>query len=233
MSLLATVNAANDQQSYFIENIGGSGAAGAPAPCIKGTTIGGVRVGDPIVGLVLRGDATGAGFIRGGAASSGAGSFLTLGASLAQPAQITMSDALIAIAAPLAVQGAGNDLTVADDINVGGNVVLTNGASGKSISGYYSVSTAVAAAGSQANPAGLTPGVYNVLYVPTGGAEGQQPSGVFVWSGTQWFGNAAGVNFTGPVPDIALYPAAGNATLTVGGALPSVPGALFWRKLLN
>jgi hypothetical protein len=228
------MTAANESQKYFIENIGGSGAAGAPAPCIKGTTIGAVRVGDPTVGLVLRGEDTGAGYIRGGGATSVAGSFLTLGASLAQPAQITMSDSLVAISAQVAIQGAGNDLTVADDIITGGNVVLTNGASGKSISGYYSASTAVSATGAQANPAGLTQGTYLVVYVPTGGAQGQQPSGVFYWSGTNWNGNAVGANFTGPTyPDIAILPSVGNATLNIGGAAPSVPGTLFWRKLLN
>jgi hypothetical protein len=162
--------------------------------------------------------------VRGGGA---AGTTLNLGSSAASATNIVLTDGLTTINGDMVLSGAGSDLSV------GGDIVLVNGASGKSISNYFSVNTAVSIAGSQANPAGLTPGVYNVLYVPTGGAEGQQPSGVFVWSGTQWFGNAAGVNFTGPVPDIALYPAAGNATLTVGGALPSVPGALYWRKLLN
>jgi hypothetical protein len=229
MSLLTSVNVGSPDQAYFIENIGGTGAAGAVAPCIKGTGIGAVRVGDPTVGIVVRGDASGAGYIRGGAATSVAGSFLTLGASLAQPAQIVMSDANVSIAAPLLLTGAGNDLTVADDINVGGNVVLTNGSTGKSITGFYSVTTAVAGAGAQANPAGITAGTYLVAYVPASGNQGQQPSGVFYWSGTAWVGNAVGANST----DIDILPTVGNATLTIGGGAPSVPGTLYWRKLLG
>jgi len=231
MSLLTTVNSgASSADYYFIENLGGSGAQPADSvPCIKaGSAFGAIRVADPNGGLVLVGGGIGGtplvSGLRGGAA---AGSTVNLGSSTASQTNIVLADGLVTFNADVVLSGAGSDLSV------GGDIILVNGASGKSISSYYSVSTAVAAAGSQANPAGLTPGVYNVLYVPTGGAEGQQPSGIFVWSGTQWFGNAAGVNFTGPVPDIAIYPAAGNATLTVGGALPSVPGALFWRKLLN
>lgn len=233
MSLLTSTNSGTPETDYFIRNNGGSGEAGAVAPSIQGTAIGAIRVGNPTTGLVVRGDPSGQGFIRGGGDTSAAGSFLTLGCSLASPAQITMSDALVAIAAPLAVQGAGNDLTVADDINVGGNVVLANGSTGKSITGYYSVTTAVAAGGAQANPAGLTTGVYLVVYQPTGGAQGQQPSGVFYWSGTTWVGNALGANFSAGVPDIAILPTVGNATLTIGGGAASVPGTLFWRKLLG
>ena len=235
MSLIPTANAgAPVGDFYYMENIGGSGATNGEIPTIKGTPFGTIRVGNSANGLVLNGQTTGAGAIRGGGASSVAGSVLTLGASTAQPAQITLSDALVAIAAPLAVQGVGNDFTVADDINVGGNVVLTNGAAGKSISGYYSAQTAVAASGAQANPAGLTQGTYLVVYVGSApGNEFAQPSGVFYWSGTTWAGNAVSYNFTGGDPNCAIGPVAGGATLNIGGAGIPLPGTLYWRKLMN
>jgi len=230
MSLLTSVGSGSVGTKYYIENIGGNGDQPANAvPCIKtGDAFGAIRIADPS-GMVLVGGGIGGtplvSGVRGGGAS---GTTLTLGSSLASQNNIILTDGLITVSGDMVLSGAGSDLSVGGDIN------LVNGQSaGKSISGYYSVSTAVSGGGSQANPAGLTAGVYSVLYVPTGGAEGQQPSGVFVWSGTQWFGNAVGANFTGPTPDIAILPSAGNATLQIGGAAPSVPGALFFRKMLN
>jgi len=237
MSLLTSVNSGSPNLSYFIQNIGGNGAAGNSAPCIKGTAFGAVRVGDPAVGIVIRGDATGAGFIRGGGATSAGGSSVTIGASSASASNIVLTDGFTTVTGTLSVPGAG-DISVGDDISLGGDLIFTNGATGSSITGFYFVTTAVAAAGAQANPAGLTAGTYLVVYVPTAstpGIEGQQPSGVFYWSGVSWAGNAVGANFSapGPGPDIAILPTAGNATLTVGGSTPSVPGSLFWRKLLG
>jgi hypothetical protein len=143
---------------------------------------------------------------------------------LASATNIVLTDGLTTINGDMVLSGAGSDLIV------GGDIVLVNGVSaGKSISGYYAVSTAVAGAGAQANPFGLTPGVYNVLYVPAGGNPQQNPSGVFIWSGVNWYGNAVGVN----PADISIFPTAGLATLTIGGGAPSVPGTLYWRKVLN
>jgi len=230
MSLLTSVGSGSVGTKYYIENLDGNGDQPAnDVPCIKaGSAFGAIRIADTS-GMVLVGGGIGGtplvSGIRGGGAS---GTTLTLGSSVASQNNIILTDGLITVSGDMVLSGAGSDLSVGGDIN------LINGVSaGKSISGYYSVSTAVAAGGAQANPAGLTAGVYNVLYVPTGGAVGQAPSGVFVWSGTQWFGNALGANFTAGVPDIAILPTAGNATLTIGGGAPSVPGALFWRKLLN
>ena len=230
MSLLTSVGSGSVGTKYYIENLDGNGDQPAnDVPCIKaGSAFGAIRIAD-VSGMVLVGGGIGGAPLISGVRGGGdSGTTLTLGSSVASASNIILTDGLVTMTTDLVLSGAGSDLSVGGDINLINGVAL-----GKSISGYYSANTAVAAGGAQANPAGLTAGVYNVLYVPNGGAQGQQPSGVFVWSGTQWFGSAMGVNFTGPVPDIALYPSAGNATLTVGGALPSVPGALFWRKLLN
>jgi hypothetical protein len=234
MSLLTSVNAGTPAVNYFIENVGGTNN---PAPCIKGGLLGpapgfsdtAVRVGNPVDGMVLTG---GGGTylpllrgINGGSADTTGGESLVIGASEASFQNIVLQDNATRV---------NSDLTLGAAATVGsGDLIFANGGTGSSISGYYSVNTAVAATGAQANPAGITQGTYLVVYVPTGGAQGQQPSGVFYWSGVAWAGNAVGANFTGPTPDIAILPTAGNATLTVGGAAASVPGTLFWRKLLN
>jgi hypothetical protein len=227
MSLLSTTNAGSASVDYFVRNIGGTGDGAADVPVIKaGDVFGAIRIADPDAGMVIVGGGIGAtplvSGIRGGAA---AGSTVNLGASTASFQNIVLTDAATRI---------NTDLTLGAAATVGsGDIIFANGSTGSSISGYYSVSTAVAGAGAQANPAGLTAGVYNVLYVPTGGAPGQAPSGVFVWSGTSWYGNAIGANVTAGVPDIAILPTAGLATLSIGGGAASVPGALYWRKLLN
>jgi len=228
MSLLTSTNAGSATVDYFIRNLGGSGDQPANAvPCIAaGDAFGAIRIADPDAGMVLVGGGIGGAptvsGIRGGGA---AGTTVTLGSSVASQQNIVLTDGATRI---------NTDLTLGAAATVGsGDLVFANGSTGSSISGYYSVSTAVAGTGAQANPAGLTAGTYLVVYVPTGGAVGQQPSGVFYWSGTAWNGNAVGANFTGPAPDIAILPTAGGATLTVGGAAASVPGALYWRKLLN
>lgn len=231
MSLLTSINSGAPNKNYFIENIGGPGTAGEDAPCIKGTAIGAVRVGELNTGLVIRGDpaGTGLGFIRGGLA---AGSSVTLGPSTAEPDHVVLTDAAITLNAPVVLAGAGNDLTVPDDINVGGDVVFT---AGGSISGYQTFQIPVVASGAQVNPVGLTAGTYALVYVaPGAGNEPAQPSGVFVWSGTTWFGNAISFNFTAGVPNCAICPTAGGATLTIGGSAGAqpLPATIFLRKLL-
>lgn len=231
MSLLTSVDSGSVGTKYYIENVGGNGAQIANrVPCIKaGSTNGAIRVGNADIGLVLvGGSATNlVEGLRGGYADTTGGSSVALGSSTASTNNIVLTDGLVTVNGDMVLSGINSDLSV------GGNIALVNGASGKSITGFYSVSTAVAATGAQANPAGLTAGVYSVAYVPTGGAVGQQPSGIFFWSGTAWVGNAIGANFTAGVPDIAILPTAGSATLTIGGGAASVPGALFWRKLLG
>jgi hypothetical protein len=231
MSLLTSVNSGSPNQNYFIENIGGNAAQPTNAvPCIKaGSSFGAIRVGNTANGLVIVGGSgddlvTG---IRGGYADTTGGASVAIGSSTAVQNNIVLTDVVTTINTDVNIAGVNSDLSV------GGNINLTNGATGKSITGFYSVSTAVAGPGAQANPFGITAGTYLVAYVPTGGAQGQQPSGVFYWSGTAWVGNAIGANFSAGVPDIAILPTAGNATLTIGGGAASVPGALYWRKLLG
>jgi hypothetical protein len=228
MSLLSSTNAGSATVDYFIRNLGGSGDQPANAvPCIAaGDAFGAIRIADPDAGMVIVGGGIGGtplvSGIRGGAA---AGSTVTLGSSTASFQNIALTDAATRI---------NTDLTLGAAATPGsGDIIFANGGTGSSISGYYSVSTAVAATGAQANPAGLTAGVYSVVYVPAGGAPGQNPSGVFIWSGANWFGNAIGANFTAGVPDIAILPTAGLATLSIGGGAASVPGTLYWRKVLN
>lgn len=234
MSLLTATNAGSATNTYFIQNIGGPGAVGDPssAPTIKGTQFGTIRVGDPLTGLVIRGDpaGTGLGFIRGGLA---AGSNVTLGASTASPSNVVLTDGLTTVNTSLTIAGVGADLTVPDQINVGGNVNFT---AGGSISGYQTFQIPVVASGAQVNPVGLTAGTYALVYVaPAAGNEAAQPSGVFIWSGTTWFGNAVSFNFTAGVPNCAICPTAGGASLTIAGSAGAqpLPATIFLRKLLN
>jgi hypothetical protein len=234
MSLLSSTNAGSASVDYFIHNIGGTNN---PAPCIQGGLLGpapgfsdtAVRVGNPEDGMVLTG---GGGTylplirgINGGSANTTGGESLLIGASEASFQNIVLTDALTRINTDVILGAAATPGS--------GDIIFANGGTGSSISGYYSVTTAVAGAGAQANPAGLTAGVYSVAYVPAGGAPGQNPSGIFFWSGAAWNGNALGANFSAGVPDIAILPTAGNATLSIGGGAPSVPGTLYWRKVLN
>jgi hypothetical protein len=240
MSLLATVNAANAQQSYFIENIGGNGdQPNNPVPCIKtGDAFGAIRIADASGGMVLVGGGIGGAplisGLRGGYNDTTNGSQVRLGSSVTSFQNIVLTDSITTINGTLNVPG-GGDIVVGDDISLGGDLTFTNGQSaGASISGYYAATVAVAGAGAVANPAGLTAGVYLVVYAGSGaGNENAQPSGVFYWSGTAWVGNAVSFNFTAGAPNTAIGPVAGGATLNIGGA--SVPGAgsVFFRKVLN
>ena len=230
MSLLKTANNGADAQFYFIENIGGAGSGVGDAPCIKGTTLGAVRVGDPANGLVLRGDTVAdANAIRGGQAAGGS---LAIGNSTGSFQNILLADATTTVNTPLTIAG-GFGVVASGDLSTAGNLVFT-GNTGKAISGYFAASVPVAGGGAVANPAGLTTGVYFVVYAATAaGNENAQPSGVFVWSGTAWVGNAVSFNFTAGAPNCAIGPVAGGATLNIGGA--GIPGAgnVFFRKIMN
>lgn len=165
--------------------------------------------------------------IGGGQAAGGT---LTISNSL-NTDNIVLNDTTTAIITPLTTSSTISSL---GDMNVGGNLNFTAGVSGKSISGYWSAQQAVAAVGAQANPAGLTQGVYLVAYAGAGaGNENAQPSGVFYWSGVSWVGNAVSFNFTAGAPNMAIGPVAGGATLNIGGAAVPLPGTLFFRKLMN
>ncbi len=232
MSLLTSLNSGCPSVKYFIENIGGAGDSAADAPCIKGSTLGAVRIGNPAAGLVLRGDTLTAGNgnrISGGQTAGGA---LAIGNSTTSFQNIVLTDGATTVNTPLTIAG-GFGVVAAGDLSTAGNLVFT-GNTGKAISGYYAATVAVAGSGAVANPAGLTAGVYFVVAAFTGaGNENAQPSGVFYWSGTAWVGNAVSFNFTAGAPNAAIGPVAGGATLNIGGA--SVPGAgnVFFRKIMN
>jgi len=231
MSLLTSTNAGSASVSYFIENIGGPGSGVGDAPCIKGSTLGTVLVGDPANGLRLRGDTVAnANLILGGQAAGGS---LTIGNSVASQNNIVLTDAATTVNTPLTIAG-GFGVVASGDLSTAGNLVFT-GNTGKAISGYYTANVAVAGAGAVPNPAGLTAGVYFVVYVGNGaGNENAQPSGVFYWNALGgWNGNAVSFNFTAGAPNCALGPVAGGATLNIGGA--GVPGAgtVYFRKIMN
>lgn len=235
MSLIPTANAgAPAGDLYYVENIGGPGATAADAPCIKGTTLGAVRIGNPAAGVLVRGDllssTTPANRIAGGQTAGGS---LTIGNSTTSFQNVVLTDGLTTVNTQLTLSGTA-DIVVGGDVQVGGNLEFTNGAAGASISGYWSAQAAIAAAGAVPNPAGLTQGTYLVVFVAGGaGNENAQPSGVFYWSGTTWVGNAVSFNFTAGAPNTAIGPVAGGATLNIGGAAIPLPATMYFRKLLN
>lgn len=229
MSLLTSTNEGAPGLKYFIENIGGAGVGAADAPCAKGSSLGALRIGDPADGLILRGDTLAtANSIRGGQAAGGS---LTIGNSTASFQNIALADGVTTVNGTL---NASNDVAVFGTIYAGGNIVLTDGVNdGRSISGYYINTVAVAGSGAVGNPGDLTTGVYSVILVPTNPTDRlANPAGVFYWSGTAWYGNAVSSAFTAGVPNCVISPAAGLATLEVTGT--GVPaGNLVFRKLLN
>lgn len=224
MSLLTGVTRGADTQVYFVENIGGAGLTAADAPCLKGTTLGTVRIGDPADGLLIRGDTiANANRIGGGQLNGGS---LTIGNSTTSFQNIVLTDAGTAI---------NTDLTLGFPGTPGsGDLILSNGATGSSISGYYSSSVALGGSGPIANPAGLTAGMYAVFVSPTNPADRlASPSSVFYWSGTAWiYGNAVSSAHAAGVPNCVISPAAGLATLEVTGT--GVPaGTVVFSKLMN
>jgi hypothetical protein len=229
MSLLPSTNNGASTQSYFIENIGGAGAGVGDAPCIKGSTLGAVRVGDPTDGLILRGDLAGvANQIRGGQVSGGS---LQIGNSTTSFQNIVLTDGVTTVNGTLATAGA---VTVSNGLSVSGDITLLSGAAGDSISGYYVNTSAFAGGGAVANPTGLTSGLYSVIVIGSGvGEEEAQASAVCFRSATEWFGNGVSFNFTAGVPNVAIGPVAGGATLNIGGAGIPAAGNVVFRKLMN
>lgn len=142
MSLLRTANHGAEAQDYFIENIGGSGDGLAPVPCIKaGDALGLIRIGNPTTGLIAGATTSGTARLRGGGPTSAGGSTLALGASDASFQNIVLTDGITTVNGTLSVP-AGGDIFVGDDISLGGDLTFTNGGTGASISGFYSVNTA-------------------------------------------------------------------------------------------
>ncbi len=226
MSLLTQFDHVSATEPCYIQNIGS-----VAAPCIAGDAVGAVRIAEPQTGLLLQSDpATSIYRIRGGAASAGE---VRLGSSAASFQNVVMTDGLTAVNTTLNVY---SPLAVFDDVYLNGSLILSGGASGESISGYYgATSPFVAGGGAVANPAGLTPGLYSVIAIPTGaGNENAQASAICFWSGSVWTGNGVSFNFTGGAPNLAIGPVAGGATLNLGGAtIGALSGTVVFRKLLN
>lgn len=188
MSLLPTTHKANETTPYFIENIGGNGVGLNPVPCMKaGSVFNAMRIGNVSTGMVLIGGSGASNplvqGLRGGYPDAAAsGSSVVLGASAAAPQNIVLTDALTTINTSVNIAAAGADLTVADQINVGGNLFFTNGGTGSSVSGYYQVNAGtynVPDPGTVqiANPVGLTTGWYIVsCSAAPGGQRQEQPA---------------------------------------------------------
>jgi len=138
MSLLPSTNNGASAQNYFIQNIGGAGFTPIDvAPCIKGNTVGAVRIGDPVNGLIVRGDTIANGnLIRGGHASAGS---LTIGNSSASASNIVLEDGLTTVNGILSTSGA---VVASGGLSVSGDITLLSGFAGDSITGYYTASTA-------------------------------------------------------------------------------------------
>lgn len=223
MSLLATVDAGNASltQSYFIKDLSTDGLT----PKVGTNAAGTLTIQSNPVGSVVT--------IRPDLASAGN---MRLGASAGSFQNIALSDGLTTVNTVLAMGPAGTPSAInAGAVNVDGDLTFVNGASGDSISGYYSANVAVVGAGAVPNPAGLTNGVYLAVYIGNGaGNENAQPSGVFYYTTVGgWSGNAVSFNFTAGAPNVALGPVAGGATLNIGGASVPATGTVYIRKLMN
>lgn len=212
MSLLPSTNNGASEQSYFIENIGGAGAGGSDAPCIKGTTFGTIRVGQPQIGMILRTATNGENFIRGGGATSIAGSTLTIGNSSASQNNIVMADGITAVNGILSTSGAivasgaltvNGALTANAGLSVSGDLTFTNGALGNSISGYYSITVGPLNCPDSADtivpqPAGQTNGWYIITATTAAGAQTQQQvSTMAYWNGTIYLRGGCNSNEAG------------------------------------
>jgi hypothetical protein len=110
----------------------------------------------------------------------------------------------------------------------------------RNIHGYsdtgYSIATSTrTGAGPVTNPGILPIGLYSVIVVPDGsGNEAAQASACCYWDDTKWTGNGVSFNFTGGVPNLAIGPASGGATLTIGGAsIPTETLNIIFRQLLS
>ena len=180
MSLLKNANTGAEDVPYFIENIGFPGGVNALSPCLKGSSLGTVVIGNPSAGLVLRGDTLANNNRIGG--GQVAGGQMQIGNSTTSFQNIVLTDGITTVNGTLAVP-AGGDIFVGDDIQLGGDLTFTNGqTAGASISGYFTANTAPincpdGVDTAVPNPAGLTPG-WHIVSCSTaiGGQTEQQVS---------------------------------------------------------
>jgi hypothetical protein len=174
MSLLSSTNSGAASVDYFIRNVGGAGldSTAAQTPCIKGSTLGIVKIGNPVAGVSITGstlsNTTPNNAIVGGQTAGGS---LSIGNSTTSFQNIVLADGVSTV---------NTDLTLGNLANpASGDIIFTNGATGASISGYYSVPTAPlncpdAADTVVPNPAGLTQGYYIIAASAAPGGQNQQ-----------------------------------------------------------
>lgn len=227
MSLIPSANAGAPGQDYFIDNLGTNAA-----PIVPATTI------------ALTGDAQGRAYVRGAnpAAAAQPGS-LHLGANpdVFDSIVLTSGPALTTINTNTIVTN-GSQLALTNAIDATGSAVANGGTlntycnrdiHGFSDTGYAVFSVAGAGGGAIANPGALSDGLHAVTLVGAGpGNEQAQPSGVFYRAGGVWTGNAVSFAFTAGAPNCAITPAAGGATLSVGGAAIPANYNVIFRQLL-
>ncbi len=234
MSLLTSVNGGTVADPYFHVNAGAQAQAGFPVPVILGSSIGTVRLGDASGGMILRGDpTTGNGSIRGGAA---AGCSLTLGASTSTAASVILTDTALTTTLPITTSGAASDL------NVGGNIVMSNGATGKSTSGYYNTTSPGATYPDVADtplttPAGLTTGWYILsMAAPPGSQNEQQVSTIVHYNASSGeFDIGGSIRSTAGAGDFGFKPSINRTQMEVHNStgFPQANIVVYWVKLLN
>jgi hypothetical protein len=236
MSLLPLVNHGSANQTYYIENLGGTGDQPANAvPCIRaGDAFGAIRIADASAGMVIVGGGIGGtpliSAIRGGGA---AGTTLQLGASLASPTNIVLTDAATGVNTNLTM-GVGTSIS-AVNLSISGNLDMnqTQVVDNLRYQQAFNVAdgTNDVALGT-AQPA-LAQGSYAIFVSVTGDPQ-IQPSAIGFWNGAIWSGGANGAAFTYPGGNVAvgIRPAAGGATLVMSnGSGAAITGFVYYVSL--
>jgi len=232
MSLITTANSGSPAQDYFVTAAYTAGGAQMIA-----TSSGVARIQ-----AAQSGPSAGTAFLRG----SPDATTLSLGASDAVPAAISMTltpssqtslNTSTVLPTVGTVFGVTNTLTasVAAVPGAGSLDTYTNrDIHGYSDTGYVSTFISQVGAGPVANPVPLPQGLYSVMVVPANpGNEAAQASACCYWNGAAWSGNGVSFNFTGGAPNVAIGPAAGGATLEIGGAaIPAGNLIVNFRQLL-
>jgi len=191
--------------------------------------------------------ASGAGIVR---IQSSTGNITRLrGAAPATTLSIGLDGATVGANANAIVVTSGPDLTtIATNATCSQGLTVTGAATlngsldtfsnrdihGYSDTGYVSTFISQVGAGPVANPVPLPQGLYSVMVVPeNAGNEAAQASACCYWNGAAWSGNGVSFNFTAGAPNVAIGPAAGGATLEIGGAsIPAGNLIVNFRQLL-
>lgn len=233
MSLLTSVNNLNNLTPSYIENIGGAGTGVGDAPCIKGTTLGTVRIGDPADGVVIRGD-TVANINRIGGGQANGGTF-SIGNSTASPSNIVLQDGTTIVTTPLTLNNFG--VIAAGDLSTAGNLVFT-GNTGKSVSGYFNGTSGPYNVGDGStvdmdNPAGITAGWY-IIAIFASGNQQECVSTVAHYTGTIWDAGGAVSSLAGS-GRMAFYPSGDRSKITLANSTGVAQNGLnaSFAKLLN